>query len=46
MPGPQVKNWKLYEELRSKGYTKEQAAKIANAQAAKTKRRKTKAKKK
>lgn len=31
MPGPQVKNWKLYHELRRKGYTKTQAAKIANA---------------
>ena len=31
MPGPQVKDWKLYHKLREEGYTKESAAKIANA---------------
>jgi hypothetical protein len=35
MPGNQVKNWKVYEELRQQGKTKESAARIANAQAAK-----------
>ena len=37
MPGKQVKNWPLYEELRKKGHSKESAARIANAQAAKKK---------
>lgn len=35
MPGKSVKNWKVYEELRAEGHTKESAARIANAQAAK-----------
>ena len=30
MPGPQIKNWKLYHKLRRKGYSKEAAARIAN----------------
>lgn len=38
MPGPQVKDWDLYEELRRKGYSKEKAARIANAQAGKEKK--------
>jgi hypothetical protein len=45
MPGKQVKNWKLYEELRKKGHSKESAARIANAQAAKARRPKKKTKK-
>lgn len=36
MPGKEVKNWPLYEQLRSEGHTKESAARIANAQAAGT----------
>lgn len=35
MPGPEVKNWKQYEKLREKGFTKEEAARIVNAQWAK-----------
>jgi hypothetical protein len=31
MPGKEVKNWKVYEALRKKGYSKEKAARIANA---------------
>lgn len=31
MPGKQVKDWKKYEALRDKGYSKESAAKIANS---------------
>ena len=34
MPGKEVKNWKKYESLRDKGMSKEQAAKITNAQEA------------
>lgn len=45
MPGKQVKNWKLYEKLRAEGKTKEQAARIANAQASKSGRAKVAAKK-
>lgn len=39
MPGPQVKNWKMYEALRKKGYSKESAARIANASVHKKKHR-------
>jgi len=42
MPGKQVKNWKVYEALRREGHSKESAARIANAQAAKKKRPKKK----
>jgi hypothetical protein len=35
MPGPQVRDWKLYHELIEKGYSKETAARIANSVAAK-----------
>jgi hypothetical protein len=38
MPGPQVKNWKQYEALRKKGFSKKSAAKIVNAGAGKGKR--------
>lgn len=31
MPGKQVKNWPKYEALRKKGFSKESAAKITNA---------------
>lgn len=31
MPGKEVKNWKQYERLIEKGFTKEEAAKITNA---------------
>lgn len=37
MPGPQVKNWDKYEALRKKGYSKEEAARIANAEPGKKK---------
>ncbi len=40
MPGKQVKNWNLYHKLRGKGYTKEQAAKIANAKGRKKRKKK------
>ena len=33
MPDPSIKNEDTYEELRDKGYSKEKAARIANAQA-------------
>jgi hypothetical protein len=36
-PGPSVKKPKTYEALRDKGMSKERSAKIANAQAKKTK---------
>jgi len=36
MPGKQVKNWELYEKLREKGYSKESAARIANAASKRT----------
>lgn len=39
MPGRQVKNWPQYEKLRGKGFSKESAARITNASAAKHKRR-------
>ena len=35
MPGPQVKDWALYEKLRAEGHSKESAAKIANASVSK-----------
>jgi hypothetical protein len=41
MPGKQVKNWALYEKLRAQGHSKESAARIANAQAKKKVKRKT-----
>jgi hypothetical protein len=31
MPGKSVKNWKVYEALRDKGYSKTKSAKIANS---------------
>ena len=31
MPGKQVKNWAMYEELRRQGYSKQSAAKITNS---------------
>jgi len=31
MPGKSVKNWRLYERLRDKGYSKTKSAKIANS---------------
>lgn len=31
MPGPQVKNWNVYEALRRKHYSKQMAARIANS---------------
>lgn len=40
MPGKSVKNWPQYEALRGKGMSKEKAAKITNAAAAKGKKRK------
>jgi hypothetical protein len=44
MPGKQVENWKQYEALRNKGMSKEKAARIANAQAVKKKKRKSRSK--
>jgi hypothetical protein len=40
MPGNQVKDWDLYHRLRSKGQSKESAARIANAVARRRKVRK------
>ena len=40
MPGNEVKNWPMYEDLRAKGYDKTTAAKITNAQSAKHKKKK------
>ncbi len=37
-PGPSVKKPKTYEALKDKGMSKERAAKISNAQAAKQKK--------
>jgi hypothetical protein len=31
MPGKSVKHWNIYHALRRKGFTKEKAARIANA---------------
>jgi hypothetical protein len=42
VPGKQVKNWRQYEALRKKGYSKSSAARITNA-ASKKKRRKKRA---
>ena len=33
MPGDQVKNWAMYEDLRQQGYSKQSAARITNSQA-------------
>lgn len=38
MPGKEVRNWKVYHALRKKGYSKERAAKIANAKPKKRKK--------
>jgi len=46
MPGKSVKNWAQYEALRKKGMSKEKAARITNAQAAKAKRKRRSKKKK
>jgi hypothetical protein len=42
MPGSSVKNWKVYEALRGKGYSKTKSAKIANSQAGGGKKKKGK----
>lgn len=39
-PGPSIKKPKVYEKLKEKGMSKEKAAKISNAQAKKSKRKK------
>lgn len=31
MPGPQIKNWRVYHALRRRGLSKTRAAKIANS---------------
>lgn len=41
MPGKQVKNWAMYEDLRQEGFSKQSAARITNA----TMKRSTAAKK-
>jgi hypothetical protein len=33
VPGNQVKNWAMYEDLRAKGFSKQSAARITNSQA-------------
>ena len=38
MPGPEIKNWPLYEKLRTEGHSKESAARIANASVKKRKK--------
>lgn len=35
MPGPEIKNWPLYEHLRAEGHSKESAARIANSSVSK-----------
>ena len=40
MPGKSVKNWKVYEALRDKGYSKTKSAKIANSKASRKSKRK------
>lgn len=40
MPGKEVKNWKMYEALRKKGYSKSKSARIANAKSKKRKKKK------
>jgi hypothetical protein len=40
MPGPQVKDWDVYHALRERGASKEEAARIANAQAKKKRKKK------
>jgi hypothetical protein len=40
MPGKSVKNWRVYEALRDKGYSKTKAAKIANSKAGGGKKKK------
>jgi hypothetical protein len=40
MPGNEVKDWPKYEALRKKGKSKRSAARIANSQAKKKKRKK------
>jgi hypothetical protein len=37
MPGKQVKNWAMYEDLRQQGYSKQSAARITNSQAKRSK---------
>jgi len=44
MPGKQVKNWPKYHKLRKKGYSKESAARITNANPGKKRKRKKKTK--
>lgn len=39
MPGKQIKNWKVYHALRRKGRSKTSAAKIANSQKKRRKKR-------
>ncbi len=39
-PGPSIKKPKTYEALKDKGMSKERAAKISNAQAKKSKKKK------
>lgn len=47
MPGNQVKNWAMYEDLRQKGMSKESAARITNAKYSnKPKRKRGKGKRK
>jgi len=40
MPGKQVKNWNMYEALRKKGMSKEKAARVTNAKARKSRKKK------
>jgi len=40
VPGKNVKNWKQYHKLRSKGFSKKSAAKITNASSKGRRRRK------
>lgn len=40
MPGKQVKDWDVYHALRKEGKSKESSARIANAQAKKSKAKK------
>ncbi len=41
MPGSEVLNWRQYEALREKGYSKEKAARITNSKPANKRKKKS-----
>lgn len=44
MPGKEVRNWKKYEALRAKGFSKESSARMANSKPGTSPKRKKKVK--